>query len=240
MSQLHAGTLLWRISLGAQVFAPLALLPPLPSGTTAHQCRIPGLSLGTPPHAVAVADQQGKLHVLCCSCGEAAWAAVTLMSGETGSGTSAATGAVADMDHILGRLHALWTGSGQLVAGAPGKGSAEVRLGDSDAGAASGLASAEAALPAQAGATLSEDRPISVVWCRNDGIVGVLQCPTGRQGVADHDDRLMTKLCGQQSGGGWGVKAVQMPADTFSAPVAFGPFVVLGCRDDYLYCLSSQ
>jgi len=31
--------------------------------------------------------------------------------------------------------------------------------------------------------------------------------------------------------------AVQLLSDTFAAPVAFGRFVVVGCRDDHLYCL---
>ena len=35
-------------------------------------------------------------------------------------------------------------------------------------------------------------------------------------------------------------RTVQMPAATFSAPVAFGQCILLGCRDDYMYCLTWQ
>ena len=31
--------------------------------------------------------------------------------------------------------------------------------------------------------------------------------------------------------------AAQLPSETFAAPVAFGRYVVLGCRDNHLYCL---
>ena len=34
------------------------------------------------------------------------------------------------------------------------------------------------------------------------------------------------------------VAGVQLPAESFSAPVAFDGRIVLGCRDDHLYCLT--
>lgn len=33
-------------------------------------------------------------------------------------------------------------------------------------------------------------------------------------------------------------RSVVLPGEVFSSPVSCGPWVVLGCRDDYLYCLS--
>ena len=34
------------------------------------------------------------------------------------------------------------------------------------------------------------------------------------------------------------VKAVKLPSKCFSSPVVFRGSVYLGCRDDYLYCLT--
>jgi hypothetical protein len=61
-----------------------------------------------------------------------------------------------------------------------------------------------------------------VVVCSRDGSVDVLALRPG--GDAATHATLAT--------GG-----VQLPAELFSGPVAVGPYVLLGCRDDCLYCL---
>lgn len=241
-ASIRAGTVLWRSTLDAQVFAPIALLPAVPAE---HQCRIPAPASGTTAQTVAVADQRGRLHVLCPSCGKAACPPVPLTAGEPGGGAAAATGvcSVPEMDTLLGRLHALQTGSyheadspGQLSVAMPAE-----RDSGSIAQTVGTHAGPEAVPLRRGGAALPECGACRVAWCRNDGLVGMLRLPTGSQAGAVPETGVPVNMAVQRTEGGDAgisdVGAVQMPADTFSAPVAFGPFLVLGCRDDHLYCL---
>lgn len=60
-----------------------------------------------------------------------------------------------------------------------------------------------------------------VVVCSKDGALDMLQADawTGKVEVT---------------------ASVMLPEQVFSSPVAAGPFVVFGCRDDTLYCLNRQ
>ena len=70
---------------------------------------------------------------------------------------------------------------------------------------------------------------VSICSCSNDGVVALLDCRLSHnKGVAMDVDRRHKALLKCEA---------KLPADTFSSPVMLGNSVVLGCRDDNLYCL---
>ena len=66
-----------------------------------------------------------------------------------------------------------------------------------------------------------------LVVCSKNGAVDVLQLSTAAKRSGDKDEQPGL-VCGQ---------SVVLPGELFSSPVVLGPWVVLGCRDDHLYCL---
>lgn len=84
-----------------------------------------------------------------------------------------------------------------------------------------------------------------IVVCGTDSTVTLLNLATDQaRGVADksgsHDEGQQIL---QEEPGEAGVRrpvvqqSVVLPAEVFSSPVALGPMLLLGCRDDFLYCL---
>ena len=74
------------------------------------------------------------------------------------------------------------------------------------------MGSSSAVLAGQAG--MRSGRAVS---CASSGAIGVL-------GAREHEGCVVLAAC-------------QLGSDAFSAPLAFGPFILCGCRDDHLYCL---
>ena len=182
--------------------------------------------------------------MLCPRCGYAAGPAVTLAAAVP-SGTAGACGvaAVPDMGFISEQLHALQTGGRreaftQRQPPAVGKPVSNV----CSTHAVGAGADPIAAQYDRSEVVLPESKARNLAWCRNDGLVGVLRLPTSNAGGAGFDTRSQNNESAHHSEGhGVGIidveAVVQMHAQTFSAPVAFGHFIVMGCRDDHLYCL---
>jgi hypothetical protein len=84
-----------------------------------------------------------------------------------------------------------------------------------------------------------------VVLCSTDGNVHLMDLQQQQQQqqtpVVDEANELPAASRGGVDGIGGGNSAValsvRLPGEVFSSPVCLGPWVVLGCRDDYVYCL---
>jgi hypothetical protein len=80
-----------------------------------------------------------------------------------------------------------------------------------------------------------------VVLCSTDGNVHLMQQQQKQQEAADEPNELRAASQGELNGVGSEnsavAQSVRLPGEVFSSPVCLGPWVVLGCRDDYLYCL---
>jgi hypothetical protein len=99
-------------------------------------------------------------------------------------------------------------GSGSGVSAAPASVLSWRQGGELAAGAGGGSA------PQLAG---DNQRQQQVVVCSRDGCLDVMQLSRREDAVS---------------------QSVALPGEVFSSPVAVGPMVLVGCRDDHLYCLA--
>lgn len=67
----------------------------------------------------------------------------------------------------------------------------------------------------------------AICCCANDGTVALLRCSTS-PGLLLHDQQKHEVQVKCETA---------LPAETFSSPVLLGNLMILGCRDDHLYCL---
>ena len=251
---LAAGAELWQADVEAQVFSALSTLPAVRLG---HSCQLAVPSANQPAMnsaqgavddsvqhsrlsgicrqattagqdpgvdtsaAVAVADMHGQLHLLCTSCGAKLWADALPFrtpADDVGEGERDAASAAQPQRTAL-------TGAGPVLE-------IESLLFATRAGTDNEVSHKHEW-------AASAPRPLnSIVWVSNAGTVGVLRLPPGGAATASSVASAEQQLSAADSGGmSANVRLVQMPADSFSAPVAFNKFAVLGCRDDHLYCL---
>jgi acyl-CoA synthetase len=69
-----------------------------------------------------------------------------------------------------------------------------------------------------------------VVVCSTDGTAHLL---TARHSSQQQQQQQQQEVLSFDVRG-----SVALPGEVFSSPVSCGPWVVVGCRDDYLYCLA--
>lgn len=70
----------------------------------------------------------------------------------------------------------------------------------------------------------------TLVVCSTNGAVDTLQLQPCDASTDTGGPRLLSAVRGHR---------VMLPGEGFSSPVAVRPWLVVGCRDDYLYCLST-
>jgi hypothetical protein len=78
------------------------------------------------------------------------------------------------------------------------------------------------------------------VVCSTDGTVTLLELQQDRATEREHPATLLEDAQQTlQAGSCTAVvrQAVVLPGEVFSSPVALGGLLVLGCRDDFLYCI---
>ena len=241
------GVLLWRAALEGQVFAPLALLPPLMQLSAAHRCQtLTPEALGLPKtRSVVVADQRGWMYVLCTCCGEALRDPVVLPAGRVDGGALGSTGVGAvlntcslqtGLDSLLHKLYRTSNADQGTVGIQGGNGIQSTHRSQNSARSAS-VAVARLAGEGSGSVDMSA-AACDIAWCRNDGTLGVFDLLTVPEGG---EEGVTVELrCSAERGyqkGDLGDRALLLPADSFSAPVAFGRYMILGCRDNHLYCL---
>ena len=244
---MHAGKRLWQLRLGALVFAPIRLhtLAPEPtaaSGDEACSCCMPAsgphaaladsddnddvaagvLAHGLPETHALVACKDGSLQCVDARAGRLIWrlaAACGAPSGASGAAVDVPLGSL--MVRLQGGKHPVVqphpdTGSHGSRRGAGGGTRGRV-CADSlvSPGECSGAGLLEVPCPADA-VSLQTSARARVALCSASGALAVLRGPRDSRAVA----------------------GAQLPAESFSAPVAFDGRIVQGCRDDHLYCLT--
>ena len=111
-----------------------------------------------------------------------------------------------------GRLHSLDGATGRLLWVQP------AAHGDgASAGARMSLAAWSEVGSSATFAAQTDARSSRAVSCASDGAIAVIGVQGTRESVV--------------------LAACRLEGEVFSAPAAFGPYVVCGCRDDHLYCL---
>ena len=246
----HAGSRLWELSLGALVFAPIRLhiLAPEPvaghaaaAGVEACSPYMPAtgapaaladgscfdddhagaLAHGLPETHAFVACKDGSLLCVDAHAGRLIWrlaAACGIPRGASGAAVEVPLGSLmAEMHREKNSNTCPETDTGSPSGGrdtagsSPGSGCAD-RL--DLHGVCSGPGHSPAPCAADAVSVLASAHA-RLALCSASGAVAVLQVP--RASI---------------------IAGAQLPAESFSAPVAFDGRIVLGCRDDYLYCLA--
>jgi hypothetical protein len=217
-----------------------------------------------PAGLLAVADSHGVLHSLCPHCGAVAWAGADVLKPRLtatpghGSGTDPVAGLGADamssapcwIRDVIGphprepsathdfdasrQLLAWCTNSG--VVGLSSAGCCEMAALRPDCASqpASELTALGTMASHNAGLGMSTEQPRQDFWGQKPG----LEPPSQQEAAALRSAPSSIRAARLAEVGCRGT--VQMPAATYSAPVAFGQCVVLGCRDDHLYCLAWQ
>lgn len=244
----HAGSSLWQLSVGALVFAPIRLLTlaPAPSAghaaascaeacsrympTTATPAALADSSDHDDHDAGALAHGAPETHAF-IACKDSSLLCVDVRAGRLIWRLAAACGAAiglsgAAVDVPLGSLMASLyrvgnpTAYPQTDAGSPsggrGAGGSCPGSGCADSLESHGERSSPVPLPCVADAvSVPAPAHARLALCSASGAVAVLRVP-----------------------GASVVAGAQLPAESFSAPVAFDGRIVLGCRDDHLYCLT--
>ena len=181
--------------------------------------------------------------MLCTSCGEAVIPPVALPMGESGGGVTGVTGVgvVADMATLKYGLEDVQHETDCAACAKPKDGG---NMADTSVINAGVLGKITAVTRLEGDDVRSADPGVStcdVAWCRNDGTVGVFDWRVVQAGVEEFTEGVPAE---QATESGHiemlSARSVQLPAETFSEPVAFTDFIIAGCRDDHLYCLRWQ
>ncbi len=193
-----------------------------------------------PPPRMVAADQSGCLTVLCAHCGALALRRQVVGGGDSAGGSELLRASVVPRVAALSLAQAGPTSAARPRRLAGGEASQQVAwVAGSGACGVVSLAAAETGCGCRATChrQASSGEPAcgtgpaaSLAAGRNDG---------GRISGDSAGSDSKSGNCRRGSGSGGGMAAM-LPSASFSQPVASGGFLVLGCRDDHLYCLNSE